>query len=103
LKAIVGPWNNSNVDICSFNFTTGKSKLRVSSTIVFKISSGISGTINCFMASKAISALDFSSMVSKKDFGSGVIDSGKYYPLSGANPLTTASLKFVSCAFLFNE
>jgi hypothetical protein len=41
--------------------------------------------------------------LSKNDFGSGVIRSGKYRPLSGANPLMTASLKLVFGAFLFKE
>ncbi|GAL67134.1 hypothetical protein JCM19301_2299 [Jejuia pallidilutea] len=68
LKAIVGPWNNSNVDIFSFSLTTGNSKDNVSSTMVFKTSSGISGKINCFMASYAISEYDLSSIVSKKNF-----------------------------------
>jgi hypothetical protein len=71
----------------------GKSNERVSIIIVFKTFSGISGVTNCLMASKAISEYDKLSMSSKKDFGSGVIVSGKYNPLSGAKPLITASLK----------
>jgi hypothetical protein len=41
--------------------------------------------------------------LSKNDFDNGVIDSGKYKPLSGANPLMTASLKDAFGAFLFSE
>jgi len=51
---MVGPWNNSKVEILSFSLTTGKSNDKVSSTIVFKTVSGISGETNCLMASNAI-------------------------------------------------
>ena len=87
----------------SLSFTIGKSNDSVSSIIVFKTSSGISGLTNCLMAVKAISECDKLSIVSKKDFGNGVIDSGKYKPLSGANPFITASLNDVFGAFLFSE
>jgi hypothetical protein len=42
-------------------------------------------------------------MLSKNDCGNGVMLSGKYKPLSGANPLMTASLKVAFGAFLFKE
>jgi hypothetical protein len=45
------------------------------------------------MASKAITELLRFSMFSKNDLGNGVIDSGKYNPLSEANPCITASWK----------
>ena len=100
---MVGPWNSSNVEMFSFNFTTGKSKDKVSSTIVFKISSGISGETNCLIASNAISECDKLSILSKKDLGKGVMVSGKYKPLSGAIPFITAFLNVVFGAFWFNE
>ena len=40
---------------------------------------------------------------SKNDFGKGIMLSGKYKPLSGANPFITASLKDAFGAFLFSE
>jgi len=38
----------------SFNLTIGKSKDKVSSTVVVRSVSGISGVTNCLMASNAI-------------------------------------------------
>ena len=61
--------------------------------ICFKVSAGISSPTNCLMASKAITELLRFSMSSKNDLGNGVIDSGKYNPLSEANPCITASWK----------
>ena len=81
--------------------TIGKSKDMVSSIIFFRIPSEISGVTNCFIASKAISTSDRVSMFSKNDLDKGVIFSGKYSPLSFANPLITASLNDTSSAFLF--
>ena len=101
LNAMVGPWNSSRVDMFLLSDTIGKSKDRVSSIIFFRIPSGISGVTNCFIASKAISTSDRVSMFSKNDFDKGVVFSGKYSPLSSANPLITASLKDTSSAFLF--
>ncbi|MNF79973.1 hypothetical protein D3C84_622040 [compost metagenome] len=66
--------------------TTGKSKHRVSAMICFKVSAGISSPTNCLIASKAISSLLRFSIVSKKVLSKGVIVSGKYNPLSVANP-----------------
>ena len=57
----------------SVSFTTGKSKLSVSETIVFKTSSGISGLMNCLMASNAMSSFERFSMFSKKEASKGVI------------------------------
>ena len=85
----------------SFNFTTGKSNDKVSVTIFFKTASGISGDTNCLIASKAISVCDKLSILSQNDLGKGVMLSGKYNPLSGANPFITASLNDVFGAFLF--
>jgi hypothetical protein len=79
----------------SVRFTTGKSKLSVSETMVFKTSSGISGLINCLIASNAIASFESVSIVSKKEAFKGVIFSGKYKPLSGASPLMTAFSKVV--------
>jgi hypothetical protein len=45
------------------------------------------------IASKAISSLLKFSIVSKKSEDKGVIVSGKYNPLSGANPCISAFLK----------
>ena len=61
----------------------------------------MSGDTNCLIASKAISECDKVSMLSKNDLGKGVMYSGKYNPLSGANPFITASLKDMFGAFLF--
>ncbi len=54
--------------------------------ICFKVSVGISSPTNCLMASKAISALLKFSIFSKNSGAKAVIDSGKYNPLSVANP-----------------
>ena len=58
----------------SVRFTTGKSKFSVSEIIVFRMASGISGLINCLIASNAITSLESVSIVSKNDGSSGVID-----------------------------
>jgi hypothetical protein len=55
LKAIVGPWNNSNK--CLFHLDNRESKHSVSAIISFSTGAGISSPINCLIASKAISSL----------------------------------------------
>jgi hypothetical protein len=60
--------------------------------ISFSTAAGISSPINCLIASKAISSLLKFSIVSKNQ-KTKVIVSGKYNPLSGANPCISASLK----------
>ena len=67
----------------------------------FKASLGITPSTNCLIASKAISLFESDSMFSKKEEGSGLISSGKYKPLSGAMPRTTASSKPTFGAFPF--
>jgi hypothetical protein len=56
---------------------------------------------NCCIAINAISSLDRLSIFSKKELGNALISSGKYKPLSGAIPLTTALSKETSGAVLF--
>ena len=69
--------------------------------ICFKVSVGISSPTNCFMASYAISSLLKFSIFSKKSVFNGVMDFGKYNPLSDANPFITASSKETSGALWF--
>ncbi|MNE25127.1 hypothetical protein D3C87_1290880 [compost metagenome] len=59
--------------------------------ISFSFSAGISSPTNCLIASKAISSWLKLSILSKKEGSSGVMLSGKYNPLSVANPCITAS------------
>jgi precorrin-2 methylase len=57
----------------SLIFTTGKLKETVSLMISFKMVSGISSPTNCLIASKAISSLEYCSILSIKSLDRGVV------------------------------
>ena len=80
---------------------TGNSKSRVSEIIFLSSNSGILPSRKGAIASYAISGIDFDSIFSKNESGNRCIFSGKYNPLSGAIPRTTASSNLAGSDLLF--
>ena len=72
LNAIEGPWKSSKLKILSSISSSGASKLMDESTICFKSWSETASPMMAFEIAKAISCILLSSIVSKKEAGSGV-------------------------------